>query len=70
MTTAYAVRAVARRRPVVVAGLSRGRPAWHDYCSRKYRSFNPRTGYYTTYGGQQRFCLRGAAFRSSKTVLR
>ncbi|PTW58736.1 outer membrane protein with glycine zipper [Breoghania corrubedonensis] len=31
-------------------------PAWHDYCSRKYRSFNPRTGYYTTYGGEQRFC--------------
>ena len=31
-------------------------PAWHDYCSRKYRSFNPRTGYYTTYGGRKRFC--------------
>lgn len=31
-------------------------PQWYDYCSRKYRSFNPNTGYYTTYGGKKRFC--------------
>ncbi len=31
-------------------------PEWYSYCSRKYRSFNPRTGYYTTYSGYQRFC--------------
>ena len=31
-------------------------PAWHDYCAGKYRSFNPRTGYYTTYSGRKRFC--------------
>jgi len=23
----------------------------------RYRSFNPRTGTYTTYGGEQRFCV-------------
>jgi hypothetical protein len=31
-------------------------PAWYDYCSAKYRSFNPATGTYTTYQGEQRFC--------------
>ena len=38
-----------------------GRPApwtaaWYDYCSARYRSFNPRTGYFTTYRGHKRFC--------------
>ncbi|TLP48622.1 MULTISPECIES: BA14K family protein [Cohaesibacter] len=38
-----------------------GRPrpwtrAWYRYCSNKYRSFNPRTGYFTTYSGRKRFC--------------
>ena len=38
-----------------------GRPApwtrsWFAYCHSKYRSFNPRTGYYTTYSGHKRFC--------------
>ena len=31
-------------------------PAWYRYCSRKYRSFNPNTGYYVTYSGYRRFC--------------
>ncbi|MCX2721854.1 BA14K family protein [Roseibium salinum] len=31
-------------------------PAWYQYCSAKYRSFNPSTGTYTTYRGEQRFC--------------
>lgn len=40
---------------------SYGRPepwtrAWYNYCHQKYRSFNPRTGYFTTYSGQKRFC--------------
>lgn len=30
--------------------------AWYRYCSNKYRSFNPRTGYFTTYSGRKRFC--------------
>ena len=38
-----------------------GRPApwtraWYRYCSARYRSFNPRTGYYMTYSGRARFC--------------
>ena len=38
-----------------------GRPkpwtrAWYRYCHNKYRSFNSRTGYYTTYSGRKRFC--------------
>lgn len=31
-------------------------PAWYQYCSSKYRSFNPSTGTFTTYQGEQRFC--------------
>lgn len=31
-------------------------PAWYDYCSARYRSFNPHTGYFISYGGRQRFC--------------
>ncbi len=30
--------------------------AWYDYCSARYRSFNPDTGYYRTYSGRYRFC--------------
>jgi uncharacterized protein YcfJ len=29
---------------------------WFDYCSRKYRSFNPRTGTFTGYDGVKYFC--------------
>lgn len=29
--------------------------AWYDYCS-KYKSFDPQSGYYTTYEGEKRFC--------------
>lgn len=31
-------------------------PEWYDYCSDKYRSFDPETGTYTTYSGKKRFC--------------
>ncbi|MTI16229.1 BA14K family protein [Rhodobacteraceae bacterium RKSG542] len=31
-------------------------PQWYQYCSSKYRSFNPSTGTYTTYSGVQRMC--------------
>ena len=39
----------------------RGRPApwtgaWYDYCSARYRSFNPRTGYFMGYDGRRHFC--------------
>lgn len=29
---------------------------WYRACEARYRSFNPRTGTYTTYGGEKRFC--------------
>lgn len=38
------------------AGLRLWSPAWYDYCRAKYRSFNAKTGYYTTYSGRKRFC--------------
>jgi BA14K-like protein len=37
-------------------GMQPWTPAWYQYCSSKYKSFNANTGYYTTYGGQQKFC--------------
>ncbi len=33
--------------------------AWYDYCSQRYRSFNSRTGTFTDYDGQRRFCVAG-----------
>jgi hypothetical protein len=30
--------------------------SWHAYCRSKYRSFNPKTGYYLAYSGKYRFC--------------
>ncbi|TPP11586.1 BA14K family protein [Rhizobium glycinendophyticum] len=33
--------------------------AWHQYCSQRYRSFNPRTGTYIGYDGQSHFCTAG-----------
>lgn len=31
-------------------------PAWVADCRARYKSFNPSTGYYTTYSGKQKFC--------------
>lgn len=33
-----------------------GTSEWYDYCSAKYRSFNPDTGYYKGYDGQYHLC--------------
>lgn len=57
----YAYNECIRGRVRVKQAPARGRyepwsPEWYDYCSAKYRSFNPKTGYFTTYGGEQRFC--------------
>ncbi len=30
--------------------------AWYDYCFRRYRSFNPETGYFKSYSGRYIFC--------------
>ncbi|SHL54973.1 BA14K family protein [Roseibium suaedae] len=31
-------------------------PEWAAYCARKYRSFDPRSGTFITYRGEERFC--------------
>lgn len=31
-------------------------PAWYAYCSAKYRSFDPNTGYFLSYSGTYKFC--------------
>jgi len=31
-------------------------PAWYQYCSSKYRSFNPQTGMFLGFDGQLRMC--------------
>ncbi|WP_420962627.1 BA14K family protein [Brucella sp. IR073] len=30
---------------------------WYDYCSRRYRTFNARTGTFRGYDGQDHFCV-------------
>lgn len=30
---------------------------WYDYCSDRYRSFNPRSGTFVGYDGRERFCV-------------
>jgi hypothetical protein len=37
-------------------GLEPWSPEWYDYCSGRYRSFNPRTGTFVGYDGVERFC--------------
>jgi hypothetical protein len=31
-------------------------PAWYEYCSQKYKTFDARTGYYNGLDGQRHFC--------------
>ncbi|MCV0429014.1 MAG: BA14K family protein [Roseibium sp.] len=42
--------------PVVTYRPAPWTPAWYQYCSNRYRSFNPNTGYFLAYSGQYRFC--------------
>jgi len=42
--------------PVVVYRPAPWSPAWYNYCSRKYRSFNPNTGHFLAYSGHYKFC--------------
>ncbi|MBV6657086.1 MAG: BA14K family protein [Devosiaceae bacterium] len=37
-------------------GLQPWTPAWYSYCSNRYRSFNPNTGYFLAYSGNYVFC--------------
>lgn len=34
-----------------------GTQRWYDYCTNKYRSFDPETGTYTAYSGEKKPCL-------------
>lgn len=43
----------ANRAPAAYAPWS---PEWYRYCDNKYRSFNPRTGYFLGYDGEYHFC--------------
>ncbi|MDZ7875521.1 MAG: BA14K family protein [Rhizobium sp.] len=44
-------------RPVVQSyGVEPWTGAWYDYCSQRYRSFNPRTGTFVGYDGRTHFC--------------
>jgi hypothetical protein len=42
--------------PAVTYGYQPWTPAWYSYCDAKYRSFNPRTGYFLGYDGDYHFC--------------
>ena len=47
--------------PVVVqeappAALAPWTPEWYTFCTGRYRSFNPQTGYYMGYDGNPHFC--------------
>jgi hypothetical protein len=41
---------------VVVDAPKVSRAEWIDYCTFKYKSFDPQTGLYTTYSGEKRVC--------------
>lgn len=54
-----------RPQPVMPApiepGIASGPPEpwtaqWYAYCSNRFRSFEPSTGFYTTYSGNRRMC--------------
>ena len=32
---------------------------WYDYCSQRYRSFNPDSGTFVGYDGREHFCVAG-----------
>lgn len=38
-------------------GLEPWSPVWYQYCVDRYRSFDPSSGTFMTYGGERRFCV-------------
>ncbi|MDX3926833.1 MAG: BA14K family protein [Shinella sp.] len=54
----YPVRRVYRER-VVVDSYEPWSAGWYEYCSDRYRSFNPRTGTFVGYDGLEHFCEAG-----------
>lgn len=45
-----------RREVVVQYGPEPWTREWYSYCTTKYRSFDPQTGYYVTYSGTTQLC--------------
>lgn len=46
-------------RPVAVPTYEPWTRSWYEYCSQRYRSFNPNTGTYRGYDGLDHFCVAG-----------
>ncbi len=46
-------------RPVAAPSFEPWTQSWYDYCSRRYRSFNPNSGTFTGYDGLSHFCVAG-----------
>ncbi|GGB49699.1 hypothetical protein GCM10011316_22260 [Roseibium aquae] len=42
--------------PIAKNGLVPFTPEWIAYCSRKFKSFDPRSGTYLAYSGKRRYC--------------
>jgi len=53
---AYAECMDRRARPAAIRRPAPWSDAWYEYCTAKFRSFNPDTGKYRTYGGEYRMC--------------
>ncbi|AOF88516.1 BA14K family protein [Sinorhizobium sp. RAC02] len=47
------------RRQVVAPSYEPWTQSWYDYCSQRYRSFNPNTGTFVGYDGREHFCTAG-----------
>lgn len=52
-------RVIYRRQPVYTPSYEPWTQSWYDYCSQRYRSFNPQSGTYVGYDGREHFCTAG-----------
>ena len=52
-------RVIYRRQPVYAPSYEPWTQGWYDYCSRRYRSFNPQSGTFVGYDGREHFCSAG-----------
>jgi hypothetical protein len=48
--------ALSQAQPAPVQGYAIGSPAWYQYCSQRYRSFDPDSGTFVGYDGVRRPC--------------
>jgi hypothetical protein len=52
-------RVIYRRQPVYTPSYEPWTQSWYDYCSQRYRSFNPNSGTFVGYDGREHFCTAG-----------